>query len=106
MPVFFTCQCFLIQFWLVGTKGVHTKGEYTLWEEITDVYMMLRGQILNQVRHLPDKPELLHVVYGVRHTILCPALVKCDIGQIGDVAMQGHRESDLNILAAETFVTE
>ena len=34
------------------------------------------------------------------------AIVKCDIGQIGDVAMQGHRESDLNILAAETFVTE
>ena len=85
---------------------MHAKGEDPLWEETGHIDVMFRRYVVYQVCHLPYKPELLHIVCGVRYGFLAYAIAECDIGQIGDVAIQGHREGYLYILAAKAFVAE
>ena len=85
---------------------MHTKGKNTIWEEICEIDMMFRGQVMNQIGHLLYKAKLFHIIGRIRYAFQTEAITESDVRQIGYIAMQSHRESYLDILAAKGFVTE
>ena len=54
---------------------------------------VLGGDIMAEVANASCKSKLLVVVWRERYCFLTLAVVECDIGQIGDVALSGHHKS-------------
>ena len=75
-------------------------------EEVADINLVFGGQIARQERGLLCETEQLLFVVDVGDALAPDAVVEGDVGQIGDVAVKCHRESDLHILTAVVLVAE
>ena len=64
------------------------------------------GDIMAEVTNASCKSKLLVVVWRERYCFLTLAVVECDIGQIGDIALSGHHKSHLYVFTTELLVAK
>ena len=67
---------------------------------------VLSGDIVAEVANTSCKSELFVIVWRERYRFLALAVVECDIGQIGNIALLGHHKSHLYVFTSELLVTK
>ena len=85
---------------------MHTQFEDALGHEVLNIQMVLIGQMAGEFCRSLHKPERLLTVFDVRHAATAQTVIECHVRQLGDVAVQGHREGHLHILTHIGLVSE